>query len=104
MYAKWAATAPLLVPPPVTFTMTSGVRLTVREICSICAGLNRARHLRTRATVTHHVEPSAVHRTSRRTTRLVNAALPGDQRRSGELMHTPLYVRYENPRMAELLL
>jgi hypothetical protein len=32
----------LLVPPPVTFTMTSGIRLTVREICSICAPLNRA--------------------------------------------------------------
>jgi len=40
MYAKWAATAPLPVPPPVTFTMTSGVRLTVREIWSTCARLN----------------------------------------------------------------
>jgi hypothetical protein len=42
MYARSAATAPDLVPPPVTFTMTSGVRLTVRRICSIWAGVNRA--------------------------------------------------------------
>ena len=32
MYAKCAATAPVFVPPPVTFTMTSGARLTVRRM------------------------------------------------------------------------
>ncbi len=41
MYAKCATTAPILVPPPVTLTISSGVRLTVRRICSICAAQSR---------------------------------------------------------------
>src|ERR1700733_13755609 len=39
MYPRCADTAPTLAPPSVTLTMTSGVLLTVRAICSIWARL-----------------------------------------------------------------
>ena len=73
-----------------------------RNVCNL-RDAESTWHLRTAAPVTDDVEePGPTDGT--RNTRLVNAALPGNQRGLGELVHTPLHFRYECSAAADLLL
>src|SRR5215470_4647013 len=91
MYAMWARAALSLRAPPVTLTITSGARRTVRLMCAICCGVNRSGGP-ARPVLTKSKNGARSERI--RTVRLLTTRLPADDRRSGECEYLLLKTRH----------
>src|SRR6185437_12663917 len=98
----WAATAPTFRPPPVTFTTASGVRCTVRRICSIWPVVSLADAPDPRLpwlTTSREAGPSVGIRNGR----LLTAALPGDQRGFGKGVRLLFEAGEGDPSLSDIL-
>ena len=89
-------------PPPVTFTITSDARRTVRRICSIWPPVSRADSpgpRLARLTTSRGAGASA----GTRNGHLLTAALPGDQGGFGEIVRLTFEVGEDNLNMNEVV-